>query len=383
MAATKLNVFHWHIVDATSFPFQFKEAPEMASKGAYSAREVYTEEMIIDFVEYCRLRGIRVMPEYDMPGHTTAWARSYPDATMCVGSRAGKSGFAVEPFSGHLNPYAPATYDVVGKILQASNRLFPDAYIHMGHDEINPKCWATLPRNGQDIKQVLKDFHAGLRPLVPKNKRVMLWQDPFLTYQMENEKQPDGGFFQAVAIWGTGTKAGDQAAIRQIRAAGKQVLLGDYTAWYLDCGMGAFVTDSPPTRNGWCTFSSWQNMYYNTVFPADSGTPESASGEQVAQLTIANDAVLGAEVSLWSELIDGANLFTTSFPRTLGFAERVWSNTNVTTGGDPGTSGDTLDEVYDRIDYARTRLLTMRGINSQALQPTWCRGRTGECRMDF
>lgn len=69
MAANKLNTFHWHITDTQSFPMNLESLPKMAFYGAYSSRQIYRAAEIRHLVEYGRLRGIRVLPEFDTPSH--------------------------------------------------------------------------------------------------------------------------------------------------------------------------------------------------------------------------------------------------------------------------------------------------------------------------
>ncbi len=68
MAMTKMNCLHWHMTDDQSFPWMSENLPELAVKGAFAPAAVYTSKQIRDVVEYARFRGIRVIPELDMPG---------------------------------------------------------------------------------------------------------------------------------------------------------------------------------------------------------------------------------------------------------------------------------------------------------------------------
>ena len=79
MSMNKMNVLHWHLTDSQSFPFKTNSIPEVADKGAFHPKMVYTTSDIENIVNEAYLRGIRVIPEIDMPGHTQAIAKSHPE----------------------------------------------------------------------------------------------------------------------------------------------------------------------------------------------------------------------------------------------------------------------------------------------------------------
>jgi hexosaminidase len=74
MSWNKMNVLHWHFIDSTSFPYVSKAYPQLAEKGAYSPAHTYDDKTIKAIVQYAKERGVRVMPEVEAPGHSTAWA---------------------------------------------------------------------------------------------------------------------------------------------------------------------------------------------------------------------------------------------------------------------------------------------------------------------
>ena len=111
MMYNKLNVFHWHLVDDQSFPYQSKIFPELSNLGAYDQSLVYTQKDIAKVIEHARLRGIRVMVEFDTPGHTRSWGVSHPEIlTACGGKYAGQLG--------PINPTVNATYDFMEQLLK-------------------------------------------------------------------------------------------------------------------------------------------------------------------------------------------------------------------------------------------------------------------------
>lgn len=147
MAYNKLNVFHWHIVDDHSFPYQSIKYPEM-TRGAYHSSMIYSQKDIADLIEYARLRGIRVMSEFDTPGHVASWGASHPELlTKCYGVYTGELG--------PINPILDENYDFIYSLFDEIVDVFPDKYVHLGGDEVGFECWQT----NQDILNYMKEFN--------------------------------------------------------------------------------------------------------------------------------------------------------------------------------------------------------------------------------
>jgi hexosaminidase len=128
----KLNVLHWHLTDTQSFPVETPSRP-MLWKGAFSKRERYSVEDVRLVVERARLRGIRVIPEFDTPGHAESWCDGYP--SVCP------SPTCKTP----LDVSKAETFAALDDVLGDASKLFPDAFVHLGGDEVDTSCWGSTP----------------------------------------------------------------------------------------------------------------------------------------------------------------------------------------------------------------------------------------------
>lgn len=123
MATAKLNVLHWHITDAESFPLDSGEYPlrELAASGALGAGKRYSRANVQAVVQRARQLGVRVVPEIDLPAHTHSWGRAFPDLVMnCTQTAAHLHEFALDPLN-------ERTYEVVAALLDQVTQLFPGA----------------------------------------------------------------------------------------------------------------------------------------------------------------------------------------------------------------------------------------------------------------
>lgn len=141
MAAAKLNVFHWHLTDDQGWRFASTHYPklqELASDGHY-----YTVAQMKEVVAYAAALGIRVVPEIDLPGHASAIAVAYPELVSAPGPYLMQREWGVH--TPLLDPSRQETYQFVDTILGEVAAIFPDPYLHIGGDEVDPTQWLASP----------------------------------------------------------------------------------------------------------------------------------------------------------------------------------------------------------------------------------------------
>jgi hexosaminidase len=137
---TKLNVLHWHLTDTQSFPVETPSRPSLW-RGSFSKRERYSTEDVRRVVERARLRGIRVIPEFDTPGHAESWCVGYPSVCPAPTCKT------------PLDVSKAETFAVLDDVLGDASKLFPDGFVHLGGDEVDTSCWAATPSIRQWLQQ--------------------------------------------------------------------------------------------------------------------------------------------------------------------------------------------------------------------------------------
>lgn len=311
LSYAKFNVLHWHMVDTQSFPFQSMTYPDLW-KGAYSQVEKYRVEDVSNIVEYARLRGIKVMIEFDMPGHAGSWCKGYPD--VCP------SETCLEP----LDPSTNSTFDLIdGLLADCSNRasgqgLFPYSLLHLGGDEVNYSCWETSNHiqdwaktegltSSEDIYEYFVDRVAKITR--DQERMPVQWVEVFEHFGSSLDKNT------IVHVWK------DKKELTDVIDAGYKALLSDNHNWYLDH-----------------LETSWKAMYQN---------------EPTEYLNENSDLnlLLGGEVCMWAEKVDVSDLENTVWPRAAAVAERLWT---------PIDNMD-VDQAEERLETFRC-LLMSRGI---------------------
>ena len=285
MAAVKLNVLHWHLSDDQGFRVESKSAPNLTEAGSDGL--FYTQEEVRGIIEYARDRGIRVVPEFDIPGHTQSWLAAYPELAAAPGpvSILRKWGIA----EAVMDPTRPEVYELLEHVLAELAALFPDEYFHIGGDEVDPKQWNASGRikdymktNGiKDAAALQARFNQRIEAVLSKaGKHAEGWDEVL---------HPDLPRSVVVQSW-RGAKSLAEAA-RQ----GFSVLLS--SGYYLD-------HMEPASK-----------LYLVDPWDGDAAalTPEQ------------RDRILGGEVCMWGEYISSENVDSRIWPRTAAVAERFWS----------------------------------------------------------
>jgi hexosaminidase len=158
MAAVKLNVLHLHLSDDQGFRVESRLFPRLHQEG--SGGHYYTQDDVREIVTYAADRGIRVVPEFDMPGHTTSWLVAYPRLGSGPGPYTLAREYGIREAT--MDPTREDVYGFLDSFFREMARLFPDPYIHIGGDEVSAKTeWNTNPRIRQFMREHrLDDNHA-------------------------------------------------------------------------------------------------------------------------------------------------------------------------------------------------------------------------------
>ncbi|HEY7837672.1 MAG TPA: family 20 glycosylhydrolase [Terriglobales bacterium] len=321
MAAVKLNVFHWHLTEDQGFRIESKVFPKLTGMG--SNGQFYTQAQAREVVAYARARGIRVVPEFDMPAHSTSWLVGYPELGSAPGPFAISPAFGVR--DGTLDPTRDSTYQFIDKFIGEMAAIFPDPYMHIGGDESNGKEWRANPRIAAFMRahhfattaELQTYFNQRLAPILAKHGKKMVGWDEVLNPALPKNV--------VVESW-RGVKSLAQGA-----ALGYQGILA--APYYLD------------------HMETAGTMYLADPIPAGTSMPPA---EQ--------KLVLGGEVCMWGELVDAGTIDSRMWPRSAAIAERFWSPASVTD----------VNDMYRRLTVESTRLealgLTHRTHEAAALR---------------
>ncbi|MBQ4822720.1 family 20 glycosylhydrolase [Aquimarina sp. MMG016] len=295
MAMVKLNVFHWHLTDDQGFRIESKTHPKLHELG--SDGEYYTQHEIKEIIQYAKDRGIRVLPEFDVPGHATAILTAYPE----IGSK--DTTYQIERHAGifdpTLDPTNEKTYKILSDVFGEIASLFPDEYIHIGGDENEGKHWDQNKdieafKKKHDIKTnhaLQTHFNVRLQEILSSyNKKMMGWEE-IISSDIKNSA--------IIHSW-RGVNEGlppGQSLIQAVKLGYKAVLSNGY---YVDLML--------PIE---------EHYLVDPIPDSDKLTDEQEK------------FILGGEATMWGELVTPLTIDSRIWPRTAAIAERFWSSKEI------------------------------------------------------
>lgn len=394
MAAAKLNVLHWHLTDDQGWRLASDRYPLLQAKACGGA--FYTLGEARELVAYAGERGIRVVPELDLPGHATALGAAYPELMSAPGPAAPERGFGV--FKPCLDPRKPEVAEFLDHLVGEWAQVFPDPYFHIGGDEVEPSHWLAL---GLEPARAQADFNRAMPKLLARHgKRMVGWDEiagPDLpkSVLVQSWRGPDSLAEAARAGHEVLLSAGlylDQPqtsafhwrrpvlppvampAIHEmqqhwrldvhLRVQGLRAELGlaqaadgAWQGWIAFDGQARQALTEVHWRGAELRFSldTWMGetdarlrldggrlqgfvRIANVRYPA---VGEAINAEQLARPrlpttldALAAQRVLGGEAALWSELVDEHCIDLRLWPRGFAVAERFWSDSASTDESD-------------------------------------------------
>jgi hexosaminidase len=349
MAAVKLNVFHWHLSDNQGFRVESKKYPklhELGSDGLY-----YTQDQVREVLAYARERGIRVVPEFDVPGHSTSWLVGYPELAPVPGPfEIGRTWGIFDPV---MDPTNEAVYQFLDTFIGEMANLFPDQYFHIGGDEVNGKEWSENPGitefkrkhgmlavAGTPDKEALKlsneklqaYFNERVLAIVKKHGKKMMGWDEILAPELPKDI--------VIQSW-----RGQKSLWEAVQQGFQGILSSGYYLDHMDSGATHYAVDP-------------------MVDPLTKETLN-LTPDQKARL-------LGGEVCMWTEYVSAENVDSRIWPRTAAVAERYWSKQEVKDSDDMYARLDVVSrqlEWYGLTHRSSYRLMLVRLAGSQPVEP--------------
>ena len=306
MEAVKMNVFHWHLSDNQGFRAESRKFPKLQEYG--SDGQYYTQDEIRDVIAYARDRGIRVVPEFDMPGHSTAWFVGYPELASGPGPYQIERKWGV--FDPAMDPTNDKAYKFLNEFVAEMSKVFPDQYFHIGGDEVNGKEWDANPsiqafmkshgiKNNEGLQAY---FSQHVQELVVKHGKTPVGWDEILVPGVPKDI--------VIQSW----RGADSLA-----AAAKQGYRGILSnGYYIDLG--------------------WNAARHYAVDPMGGAAANLTPEEK--------ERILGGESTMWSEYVNWDNIDSRIWPRNAAIAERFWS---------PQSTTD-VASMYLRMEAESTRL---------------------------
>lgn len=320
LAWARMNVFQWHLTDDEGWRLEIKAYPELTASGAKRgpgcqqvaqlgfASEVYqgfyTQDDVREIVAHATSLNIDVLPEIDVPGHSTAVLKTYPH--FADQAETPESYHSVQGYPNNaLNPAREETYVFLEKVFAEVADLFPCEYVHIGGDEVDAKSWLESPKAQRLMEELgLKGtmelqahFMGKIRELLKKlGKKLAGWDE----VSHGGGIDPEGVLLMA---WQT------QEVTRELVDQGYEVVCTPGQKFYMDMAQAS----------GWYEpGASWAGV----STPEDAYSYEPSAGLDAKGLEL----LKGVQACVWCEHMTNNAIFNHMvFPRLYAVAEAGWT----------------------------------------------------------
>lgn len=310
MFAAKLNIFHWHIVDSPSFPYESTTFPELAREGSWSqdASTIYDAAALAKVVQHARDRFVEVVFEFDTPAHTMAWGRSHPEIMTDCWRWLAQENPKVDVDSTDcmaMDPTAPAAEPLVTKLVTEVIQTYAadSRFLHLGGDEVKVGCWnasnrvraAVEARYGDlsdtSFKTLQRDWTKNIsdKAVLANKKTPVIWQPT-----------EDGA---TDPVWKPSTSGLSNETVYMIWLSGAAV------AAYAQAG--AKVVNTQPFYVAGMGAGGWKSVYDAEVAPSSLSESE-------------RNLVLGGQICMWGETMAAGNFGMRAYQIGMGAAENFW-----------------------------------------------------------
>jgi hexosaminidase len=323
MELVKLNVLHLHLSDNEGFRVESRSYPKLHE--VPSLGQFYSQTEVRELVRYAADRGVRIVPEFDVPGHSLAVLRAYPE--FASGNIENRDYFSA--MGSALNPANPETFTFLDRLFAEMAALFPDRYFHVGGDEVSGADWAANPQvqdfmkeNGLKTKGELESYFFGRvrKSVRGHGKTVIGWEEVGRTAIPEDV---------VVQTWRS------SKAIAKVTGKGNRVIV---SGGYYFPGENYYRVDPlDPAAHG---RTREQVAEAKAKGLSEFLTAEESVIDPSLKLSPAQQGlVLGGEGCLWTEIVTEEMLDGRLWPAAGIVAERFWS---------PASLRDTA-EMYRRL----------------------------------
>lgn len=326
MAIHKMNVLHWHLTDDHGWRIEIKKYPELTQVAAFRNQPnypvkgeinpyggFYTQKQIRELVKYAGERHITIVPEVDLPGHSSALLQAMPELTCDNVEKQKHIQYFLDYPMRNTNYIRhrgtnvvcagkESVYPVIEDILDELIDLFPSEYIHVGGDEVKKDWWEACPHCQKKAKKEdLKDmnelqayFIKRLEEMVVARGRKLIGWDEIL----------EGGLSPTASVMGWRGMKGAEESIKQ----GRKTVVASNQGYYIQRNQ----TENPYHPQGWPRINTAKSIYeYNPV-------PEGLTKEQ-------EELILGIQTSVWTPFMNKESLWDIAlYPRNCALSEAAW-----------------------------------------------------------